>query len=355
VKATIWVIGLALEFVVISSAYGADRNYTLTPINAEMWGPVDINNHGDVLIERQLSEGASPAPLIINKNGKETRPFECPSGDEPSTEGSAFNNLGDVVGTCGGLRPFGFVANLKSGSVNFLYYPGALATWGFGINDSGQVVGLYENQPEPPFCCFLPPRHLHSYLWDKSTGEYRTIDHPFSIETGWPTVLTGINNKGQIVGYHYDERLVSFGTYHFVYDNGMFTPVRHPKAWGEDSTYIYGFNNHSQIFGAYSGPGCGQCLFFYDGIEYFDVSLPLPDNAPYPNGMIVFPASAFNFAGLNDNGQFVGTYQTILEWGPDPFHPGEFAPTKTELVNFIATPQKVKPPKPGKGKKEIVN
>jgi hypothetical protein len=109
----------------------------------------------------------------------------------------------------------------------------------------------------------------------------------------------------------------------------------------------------SQIFGAYSGPGCSGCLFFWDGVEYFDVKLPLPDNAPYPKDMSVWPASAFNFAGLNDSGQFVGTYFRILDWGPDPFHPGEFGPTETEIGNFVATPQKVK--KPGKGKTKLVN
>jgi hypothetical protein len=325
-------------------------------MNVEMCGPVAINDKGDVLIERQLVEFASPAPLIINRKGKETQPFECPSGNEPSTEGSALNNRGDVVGSCGGLRPFGFVANLKSGSVNFLQYPGALATWGFGINDLDQVVGFYENQPEPPFCCFLPPRHLHSYLWNPVIGEYRTIDHPFSVVTGWPTFLTHINNKGQIAGYHVEESYRPFSVAHsFIYDNGTFTPVQHPRAWDEYSTFIYGLNNNSHLFGAYAGPGCGRCLFLYNGIEYLDVNLPLPDNAPYPNGMLVFPASLINFGGLNDSDQFVGTYSRILEWGPDPFHPGEFAPTKTEVVNFIATPQKVRPPKSGKNKKEMVN
>ena len=43
-------------------AYGAKHqpvrstSYTFTLIDAEMWGPVDINDKGDVLIERQLVE-----------------------------------------------------------------------------------------------------------------------------------------------------------------------------------------------------------------------------------------------------------------------------------------------------------
>jgi len=318
-------------------------SYTLTPLNVNMGGPLAISDRGEVLIQRQLITGAQPAPLIINKDGKETPPFDCQSETESSAEGSAVNNRGDVVGTCGGLRPFGFVTNLESGLVNALRYPGAQTTWGYGINDMGQAVGFYANQPQPPLCCFLPPRHLHSYLFNSATGEYRTIDHPFSVATGWPTFLTHINNKGQIAGYHLDETYApTINAYSFIYENGTFTPVRHPRAWDDHSTFIYGLNNLGEIFGAYSGPGCGRCLFLYDGAKYVDVILPIPDNAPYPKDMSVSPAATRNFAGLNDRGQFVGTYSRILEWKPDLVYlPGEFVPAKVEVVNFIATPQEV--------------
>ena len=326
-------------------------SYTLTPINVNMWGPLAINDRGEVLIQRQLILGAQPAPLIINKEGEETPPFDCQSATESSAEGSALNNRRDVVGTCGGFKPFGFVTNFESGNVNVLRYPGALVTWAYGINDMGQAVGIYANEPQPPFCCFLPPRHVHSYFYNPATGEYRTIDHPFSVATGWPTFLTHINNKGQIAGYHGDQTQ-SFNLYSFIYENGTFTPVRHPKAWDDHSTYIYGLNNRGEVFGAYSGLGCdeslnlvglGLCsLFLYDGAEYLDVILPIPASAPYPKTMIAYPAQVSHFGGLNDRGQFVGTYTRVLEWKPDLVYlPGEFVPAKTEVVNFVATPQDV--------------
>ena len=351
ISALAWGTGYDLAFAAAGKP-ATPTSYTLTAINAEMWGPLDINDKGVVLIERQLVEFASPAPLIVNRKGKESQPFECP-GTSNDTDGEGLNNLGEIVGHCGhqpGFTVVSFVANPRSGSVNLFAYPGAQSTWGFGINDFGQVVGFYQNQP-PADCCFLHDTWSHGFLWDKNSGEYKTIDNPLAdTQSGGPTWLTGINNKGQIVGFYFGENRTFSSVYSFIYDHGTFTPIRHPKAWGEDNTYIYGFNNKGHIFGAYSGPGCGRCLFLYDGIEYAEISLLLPDNAPYPNGMIISPASAFNFAGLNDRGQFVGTYQRVLEWGPDPFHPGEFAPTKTELVNFIATPTK-----PGKNKREIVN
>jgi hypothetical protein len=318
-------------------------SYTIELIDAEMWGPIDINNKGEVLIERQLVEGASPAPLIIKKNSKETAAFECP-GTTNDTDGEGINNHGDIVGHCGhdarapGL--FAFIGNPKTGSLTLLAYPGAQTTWGYGINDFGQVVGFYANPIEPPFCCFLPPRHLHSFLWDKATGEYRTIDNPLAELVGGWTWLTGINNKGQIVG-HYNTLLnVPWEEYQFIYDNGTFTPVEFP---GADQTHITGINNNSQILGWYDDidADCsGVCIFLFDSGEYFTINLPLPSNEPRPDGAPAGFASLSGslLGGLNDKGQFVGTYYRISEWGLDIF--GNLGPSDIEIGNFIATPQK---------------
>jgi hypothetical protein len=220
-----------------------------------------------------------------------------------------------------------------------LAYPGAQTTWGYGINDFGDVVGFYANEPEPPFCCFLPPRHLHSFIWDKKTNQYRTIDHPFSIETGWPTFLRGINTKGQIVGYYATaEPFVGSNTHHFIYDNGTFTPIEFP---GADQTHITGFNNNSQILGWYTDndTDCsGVCVFLLDSGEYFTINLPLPANEPRPDGAPAGIASLSGLGGLNDKGQFVGTYFRIAEWGIDIF--GNLGPSRVELGHFVATPQK---------------
>jgi len=42
--------------------------------------------------------------------------------------------------------------------------------------------------------------------------------------------------------------------------------------------------------------------------------------------------------GLNDKGQFAGTYYRISEWGLNNF--GNLGPSDIEIGNFIATPQK---------------
>jgi hypothetical protein len=311
--------------------------YTLELLEADMWAILDINNRGDVLIERQLVQSASPAQLIIKKNDKETRPFECP-GTINETFGAGLNNQRQIVGACNGRTPIGFVAHPQSGSFTLLAFPGAVTTWGTAINDLGHVVGFYANPIEPPFCCFLPPRHLHSFFWDNVTGEYRTIDNPLSEPAGGWTRLTGINNKGQIVG-HYNTLLnVPWEEFQFIYDNGIFTPVEFPAA---DQTHITGFNNDSQILGWYtdSDTDCpGVCVFLLDSGEYFNIELPLPPNEPRPDGVPagIATLSGSSLGGLNDKGQFVGTYFRVAEWEIDMF--GNLGPSRLDVRNFIATP-----------------
>ncbi len=101
--------------------------YTLELIDTEIWGVLDINNRGDVLIERQLVHFASPAPLIIKKNDRETKPFECP-GTINETFGAGINNRRQIVGACNGRTPIAFVAHPPSGSFTLLAFPGALTT-----------------------------------------------------------------------------------------------------------------------------------------------------------------------------------------------------------------------------------
>jgi hypothetical protein len=126
----------------------------------------------------------------------------------------------------------------------------------------------------------------------------------------------------------------------FIYDDGTFTPVEFP---GADQTHITGINNNSQILGWYDDidADCsGVCIFLFDSGEYFTINLPLPSNEPRPDGAPAGFASLSGslLGGLNDKGQFVGTYYRISEWGLDIF--GNLGPSDIEIGNFIATPQK---------------
>ena len=73
--------------------------------------------------------------------------------------------------------------------------PGSTYTLPESINDSGQIVGLYEDSGGVN----------HGFL--DSGGQYTTIDPPGSIST----YADGINAKGQIIGYYDDSSGIQQG------------------------------------------------------------------------------------------------------------------------------------------------
>ena len=109
--------------------------------------------------------------------------------------------------------------------------PGATATYGYGINDAGQIVGVY----------FDMDATAHGFLLDVA-GSYTTLDVPGANYTE----AIGINNTGQIVG-RYDD---ADGTPHgFLRDvDGSFTTLDVP---GARFTFAIGINDAGQIVGLY--------------------------------------------------------------------------------------------------------
>src|SRR5262249_53721093 len=66
--------------------------------------------------------------------------------------------------------------------------PGAATTNAFGINDLGQIAGVFDDAAG----------HVHGFV--KIGATYHTIDFPGAIET----TIYGINNRGQLVGSYDD-------------------------------------------------------------------------------------------------------------------------------------------------------
>ncbi len=64
---------------------------------------------------------------------------------------------------------------------------GAEHTFGYSINDRGQIVGSYTGSTG-----------VHGFIWEK--GMATTVDVPGAVFT----TTTGINNHGQIVGSYVD-------------------------------------------------------------------------------------------------------------------------------------------------------
>ena len=172
----------------------------------------------------------------------------------------------------------------------------------YGINDLGDVVGSSGG----------------SYLY--SGGSYTPLDVPGSIAT----LVRGINNAGQIVGYYVDNNR----SYGFLLSGGTYTQFDVP---GSQLTYAYGINNVGQIAGSYqlgsntAGPDMGFVLSdgtfttiqrpgaFYTRVYGInDLGQILGENFLLNQGSytdIHYPGAVDSYAyGINNAGDIVGSY-----------------------------------------------
>jgi probable HAF family extracellular repeat protein len=109
--------------------------------------------------------------------------------------------------------------------------PGASATGIGGINNSGVIVGEYEDTKSVQHCFML------------SGGKVTTINYPKAASDS----CIHINSKGAIVGASKNTAGVTKG---FVYQNGKFTDVPGPS--GARSAVAYGINDSGVVVGTYT-------------------------------------------------------------------------------------------------------
>ena len=148
--------------------------------------------------------------------------------------------------------------------------PGSTLTQAYGINDSGQVVGLYEDT-----------RGLHGFLF--SGGAYTSLDVP---GPNW-TQPNGINASGEIVGWYNGVQ-----NHGFLLNGGNYTTLDVP---GAIFTIATGINNAGQVVGTW-GNGQRTFPFLLSGITYTTFNTP----GSYASGAY----------GINNAGQIVGYNQT---------------------------------------------
>jgi probable HAF family extracellular repeat protein len=163
--------------------------------------------------------------------------------------------------------------------------PGAAATYAFGINGAGQIVGFFREAGKKG----------HGFL-RTATGAFTAIDVPGAAAT----YAAKINSAGQIVGIFIDARSKFHGFVRAV--TGAVTTIDVPGAIG---TFAQGINSAGQIVGAYTKP---------------DSALTEPDSgvqAFFPHGFLRTAAGALttfsvpgatNTTAINRAGQVVGTF-----------------------------------------------
>jgi len=283
-------------------------SFAFTPI--EVPGAIQtfaggINSLGQIVGGYALPDGTRHGFLDV---GGSFTSFDDPNATV-GTEGSDINTSGQIAGSYNFTDPdhpfegaHGFLLN--GGIFTAIDFPaaGVTSTTPNGINDSGDVVGVYR-QSSPG----------NGFLF--SGGVYTTVNVP---SPACCTHANGINNAGQIVGQFKvpDDTAPHQG---FLKTGGTFTTINFP---GATDTTLQGINNLGDIVGG-AQTSNASFGFLLTGGNFFTIAPP--------------PAIVTAVGAINDQGQIVGLYldQSSLLHG---FLATRVTPTPTPTPTSTRTP-----------------
>ena len=173
--------------------------------------------------------------------------------------------------------------------------PGARGTELFAVNNSGDMVGDYQDT---------------SGLWHGlliSSGKIKTINHPGAVGG---TYLYGINSTGSIAGFYQDG---VGGTFAFTYKGGVFKSI---LPTGSTATLAYGVNDAGQVAGAYYDSANNLHGFVGSpttGYKTLDVPGATATLARSINKSGIISLAWYNTSGLRSGATYNGTKYTIFK------------------------------------------
>ncbi len=200
------------------------------------------------------------------------------------TAAAGINDLGEIVGVYQDSEfvQHGFLFNGLTYTT--IDYPGAVLTRADNINNLGQIVGTYANAGS---------NVLHGFTL--KAGVFTPIDAPGSSSA---TYLNQINNFGVIGGGYIDANSISHG---FVYNAGTFTAIKFP---GASNTAVTGINDSGEVSGVYCDPAA--CTFFVPGPQKYFTEI----NGRYTTVDVPTTGEIANLnLELNNAGQLIAAYQ----------------------------------------------
>ena len=175
--------------------------------------------------------------------------------------------------------------------------PGGSSSYAYGINSSGQVVGVSQT--------FVGGQYVdHAFLW--SGGAMQDL----GTLGGNNSCAYGINDGGQIVGSSDNGTT----THAFLYGGGTMSDLG-DMCGGTGTSVAYGINNSGQVVGSASiwvqyhgAPTLSSHAFLYANGAMGDLgTLPWDDSMPGPPQSEAY--------AINDSGQVVGRSDTTIQHG----------------------------------------
>jgi hypothetical protein len=149
-------------------------------------------NDGNVAVGFYTDGQGNNHGYVYNINSNHFRALNLPSSVTSSTA-AGINNRGDIAGfgTIGGNSD-GFLLR-TNGQFTKLSVPGASTTMATGVNDSEEVVGVYQVGTGSN-------AKLHGFTWKPGHG-FTTVNDPHGMDS---TTVNGVNDKGDLVGFYVD-------------------------------------------------------------------------------------------------------------------------------------------------------
>ncbi len=199
---------------------------------------------------------------------------------------------------CGILGGAGLAA-AERGSVTNVDVPGASGTFPLSINDYGDVVGYCKAQGR-----------IHGFTF--KNGTFTTVDiPPLPNPVGFVhTIFTGINNRGDVVGYSLREQDLVYRS--FIYSRGAFTSLEFP---GTKDTIATGINDLGDVVGIIN-----QGSFLYSQGKF--------SRLPVPGGAV----------GINNKKQIVGYLSDIDSYQAFIYQDGDLTMIPTVTGPFSNIP-----------------
>jgi hypothetical protein len=273
---------LVLTFVAVGVAAAPPLTFTFSDVHANKTATETdsyaVNNFGTITGDYVDANGVQHGMLL----GKQTITVDYNKCQAiTGTGGIAFfgiNNSCSLAGWCtntSGVQ-IGFTSTKGTGKFIDINFPSGTGTEATGINDKGDVVGLY----------FDASGVQHGFV-KKAGGKYQSIDVPGETSTtAW-----GINNAGQITVY----AINSSGDYDsFIYNGKTFKKVGYPNA-GSLGSVCHTPNNKGDVVGTYYDSNGAVHGWLLHGGKYFPFDDPKASNSTRGDG-------------LNDTLEIVGRY-----------------------------------------------
>lgn len=227
----------------------------------------DINDHGQIV--GQFIDQNGTGHGFVYQDGVLCQ-IDYPGAS--STNIIGINNLGQMVGMFNAITAtFGFFYD--RGTFGQLMFPGAgNLTIANAINDRGEIVGIFQDTAGVG----------HGFLY--KANQYQQLQVPGTRETS----AEAINASGQIVGAYPDSK----GTHGFVYLENVGAFVMPLDCQRTKITTLRAINNEGQIAG-----GC---------IDTAGNEQPFLYIAGGMNPIVIPGAVSASVNGINNHGQMVG-------------------------------------------------